>query len=178
MTTVPASTHSLWTIFCVQMSKAEICYNRAEKSLLDGPAPFHMRILSFSPTLPHVMQSSFLVSCAMLSLHSVSLHMHLGLLKTEERLRGEVHSDWRGGCSLKSTTLDLRSAYKQLPLHKSDVNKAVVTLRNPICGKAEHFTVCTLPFGVWSNHHWELIKPCWASWGLTTHPRSFENPTF
>ena len=98
-------------------------------------------------------------------------------MKTEERLRGEVHSDWRGGCSLKSTTLDLRSAYKQLPLHKSDVNKAVVTLRNPIGGKVEHFTMCALPFGVWSNHHWELTKPCWASWGLINRPRNFENPT-
>lgn len=68
-------------------------------------------------------------------------------LKSGEQLAGEVHSDWIGGCNLKSTTLDLRSAYKQLPLHKSDVNKAIVTLRDPACGKAKHFSMCTLPFG-------------------------------
>ena len=79
--------------------------------------------------------------------HSIHTREMNFTLKTGEKLCGKVHPDWLGGCSLKSTTLDLRSAYKQLPLHKNDVNKAVVTLRNPTCGKAEHFTMCTLPFG-------------------------------
>ena len=32
---------------------------------------------------------------------------------------------------MKVTALDLRSAYKQLPLNEADTNKAVVTILNP-----------------------------------------------
>ena len=78
------------------------------------------------------------------SIHSHALH---STLKSGEQLRGKVHPDWTGGCTIESTTLDMRSAYKQLPLHKSDVNKAIVTSRDPPCGKAKHFSMCTLPFG-------------------------------
>ncbi len=47
-------------------------------------------------------------------------------------LSGKVDDDWTSGaCRMKSTALDLKSAYKQLPLHASDRNKAVVTIRNP-----------------------------------------------
>jgi hypothetical protein len=79
--------------------------------------------------------------------HSIHSHTMNFTLKSGEQLRGKVHPDWTGGCTIKSTTLDLKSAYKQLPLHKSDVNKAIVTLRDPSCGKAKHFSMCTLPFG-------------------------------
>ena len=93
-------------------------------------------------TMDHVAWAAMIV-CKH-SIHTREMHF---TLETGERLCGEVHSDWQGGCNLKSTTLELWSAYKQLPLHKSDVNKAEVTLRNPTCGKAVHFTMNTLPFG-------------------------------
>ena len=79
--------------------------------------------------------------------HAIHNHEMDFVLKSGERLRGKVHEDWTGGCSLSATTLDLQSAYKQLPLHEADVNKAVVTLRDPACNVARHFTMCTLPFG-------------------------------
>ena len=93
-------------------------------------------------TMDHVAWAAMII-CK----HSIHTRAMQFALKTRERLYGEVHSDWQEGCNLKSTTLDLRSAHKQLPLHKSDVNKAVVTLRHPSCNKAVHFTMNTLPFG-------------------------------
>ena len=70
------------------------------------------------------------------------------VLSDGRSLNGEVRRDWTSGaCNLKSTTLDLKSACKQLPLHMNDRNKAVVTLKNPTSGKVEFFLMNTLPFG-------------------------------
>lgn len=68
-------------------------------------------------------------------------------LSNGETLCGEVHSDWKGDGRLQATTLDLKSAYKQLPLHKEKMNKTVVALCNPEDREAKFFTMNTLPFG-------------------------------
>ena len=106
------------------------------------------------------------VTWAALVISKYSLHNHEMdfVLKSGERLHGTVHSDWIGGCSINATTLDLRSAYKQLPLHEADVAKAVVTLRDPACKKTKHFTMCTLPFGASASvlHFNRISTLLWA----------------
>ena len=93
-------------------------------------------------TMDHILWA-ILVICKH-SLHNQRMEF---VLKSGDTLSGVVHGDWGGGCGLTATALDLRSAYKQLPLHQSDISKAVVTLKEPNGGKACHFTMCTLPFG-------------------------------
>ena len=70
----------------------------------------------------------------------------------------EVRKDWTSdACRMKSIALDLESAYKQLSsVHASDRNKALVTLRSPVSGKAEFFLMNALPFGAVSNLIWAL----------------------
>ena len=60
--------------------------------------------------------------------------------------------------------MPLRLICKQLPLHEADVAKAVVTLRDPACKKAKHFTVCTLPFGASASvlHFNRISTLLWA----------------
>eukprot|EP00435_Cladocopium_sp_Y103_P073695 s366_g44.t1 len=69
------------------------------------------------------------------------------VLSSGECLAGGAHDDWKGNCELKVTALDLKSAYKQLPLHEADVPKAVVTIWDPECNQTRYFTMRTLPFG-------------------------------
>lgn len=59
-------------------------------------------------------------------------------LSTGELLKDEVHSDWvRQGANLQVTSIDLKSAYRQLALSPLDYNKAVITLKNPAGNKLE-----------------------------------------
>eukprot|EP00435_Cladocopium_sp_Y103_P010598 s3784_g2.t1 len=94
--------------------------------------------------------------------------MHAGemrfVLKTGEVLSGPVHDDWRGNCELKVTALDLKSAYKQLPLHESDVPKAVIAIMDPSCGETKYFTMRTLPFGAAASvlHFNRISRLLWA----------------
>ena len=91
------------------------------------------------------------------------------VLSDGRTLSGKVDNDWTSGvCKMKSTTLDLKSAYKQLPLHASDRNKAVVTIRNPTLRKAEFFLMNTLPFGaVASVLHFNRVSN--LIWALGCH---------
>ncbi|CAE7220298.1 unnamed protein product [Symbiodinium natans] len=76
--------------------------------------------------------------------------LHRGEVRLElssgEILSGRVHPSWvaKEG-SLVATALDLRSAYKQLPLSPRDHDKTVVVIRNQ--GQPACFVMHTLPFG-------------------------------
>ena len=70
------------------------------------------------------------------------------VLSTGDRLSGEVHRDWANRkAAIKVSSLDLKSAYKQMPLHPSDYDKTVVCLKDPGGGGIKCFLMRTLPFG-------------------------------
>lgn len=50
-----------------------------------------------------------------------------------------VHADWHGECVMKATARDLKSAYKQIPLNETDVNKAVVSIFDPTSSSQKFF---------------------------------------
>ena len=115
-------------------------------------------------TMDHILWS--LLTICKCCLHQRVMNF---VLSDGRSLNGEVHSDWTSGaCNLKSTTLDLKSAYKQLPLHMNDRNKAIVTLKNPASGKVEFFLMNTLPFGaVASVLHFNRVSN--LIWALGCH---------
>ena len=59
-------------------------------------------------------------------------------------LLGEGWSVWS---DLKVSTIDLKSAYKQLPLSPCEYDKTIVCLRNPESQEVACFLMRTLPFG-------------------------------
>ena len=70
------------------------------------------------------------------------------VLSTGDRLSGEVHRDWATRkAAIKVSSLDLKSAYKQMPLHPSDYDKTVVCLKDPGGGGVKCFLMRSLPFG-------------------------------
>ena len=85
-------------------------------------------------------------------------------LSTGEFFTGEVHDDWKHGATFKATTIDLKAAYKQLPLHPEDKNKGVVTLANPCNGNVQFFLMNTLPFGAAASvlHFNHISALLWA----------------
>lgn len=69
-------------------------------------------------------------------------------------LRGFVHKDWIDQeVLLHTTAVDLKAAYKQLPLHTQDYNKAVVALWNGEERCVECYVSKTLPFGASASVH-------------------------
>ena len=64
-------------------------------------------------------------------------------------LNGKVHAMWEQGDNIRplTKTYDLRSAYKQLPLHPEEQRKAVIMLREPGTREPRAFVCRTLPFG-------------------------------
>lgn len=48
---------------------------------------------------------------------------------------------------MKSACVDLKSAYKQLPVHPCEYHRTVVSLRDPDQQKPACFVMRTLPFG-------------------------------
>eukprot|EP00435_Cladocopium_sp_Y103_P002996 s345_g1.t1 len=75
-------------------------------------------------------------------------------LSDGQRLCGNVHCEWKSSnskCLL--TTLDLKDAYKQLGVHGSDRNKAVVTLRSDRHDGVDCYAMNCLPFGAASSVH-------------------------
>ena len=64
-------------------------------------------------------------------------------------LRGQLHPFWesKGRVRPLTTTFDLQSAYKQLPLHPAEQSTAVISLRDPSSGKPAGFICHVLPFG-------------------------------
>ena len=63
-------------------------------------------------------------------------------------LEGDVHSAWSsaGGSRPLIATLDLKAAYKQIPLSPSSRPLSVVSLPNPESREPASFTSCALPF--------------------------------
>ena len=54
------------------------------------------------------------------------------VLESGEQLVGEVHHAWKGvEPNFKASCIDLKSTYKQLPLHEENHKDAVVTLWSP-----------------------------------------------
>ena len=75
-------------------------------------------------------------------------------LSTGERLTGPVHDQWmQHGANLRVTSLDLRSAYKQLPLHPLDYDKSVICIKCPDTREIECYFMLTLPFGARASVH-------------------------
>ena len=69
-------------------------------------------------------------------------------------LSGYVHKDWlEAGVDLKVTAMDLKSAYKQLPLHPCDADKAVISLWCERHQDVRCFECNTLPFGASASVH-------------------------
>ena len=64
-------------------------------------------------------------------------------------LRGQLHPFWesKGRVRPLTTTFDLQSAYKQLPLRPAEQSKAVISLRDPSSGKPAGFICHVLLFG-------------------------------
>ena len=75
-------------------------------------------------------------------------------LKSGDTLAGEVHTEWKAVEPVfKTSCIDLKSAYKQLPLHRDERKHAVVTLCNPENGSNECFVMKVLPFGAAASVH-------------------------
>ena len=110
-------------------------------------------------TLDHVLWAALIICrhC----LHNNSMEF---VMKDGKRLCGPVHEDWRGNSGMKVTALDLKSAYKQLPLNEKDVNKAVVSILDPKTGQPCFFTMNTLPFGASASvlHFNRVSNLLWA----------------
>ena len=69
-------------------------------------------------------------------------------------LIGYVHKDWlEAGVDLKVTAMDLKSAYKQLPLSPLDSDKAVISLWSEEDCEVRCFERNTLPFGASASVH-------------------------
>ena len=75
---------------------------------------------------------------------------HVSITMSDGRvLEGKVHGAWSvaGGSRPLITTLDLKAAYKQIPLAPSSRPLAVVSLPHPESREPAFFTSCALPFG-------------------------------
>jgi len=75
-------------------------------------------------------------------------------LQDGTRLSGFAHKDWlESGSDLKVTAMDLKSAYKQLPLSPKDSDKAVISLWSEEHQDVRCFECATLPFGASASVH-------------------------
>ena len=69
-------------------------------------------------------------------------------------LEGHVHPEWMANATdLKITAMDLKSAYKQLPLSPLDFDKSVVSLWSPDDRDVRCFECHVLPFGASASMH-------------------------
>ena len=75
-------------------------------------------------------------------------------LEDGTQFSGFVHKDWiEAGVDLKVTAMDLKSAYKQLPLSPLDSDKAVISLWSEEHQDVRCFECATLPFGASASVH-------------------------
>eukprot|EP00435_Cladocopium_sp_Y103_P047490 s255_g14.t1 len=111
-------------------------------------------------TMDHIVWAALIICKHCLHNHEMDF-----VLKSGEHLRGPVHKDWHGESSMKSTALDLKSAYKQLPLNADDVSKAVVTVFDEESGEPRFFLMHTLPFGASASvlHFNRVSSLIWAA---------------
>ena len=66
------------------------------------------------------------------------------------KLTGDLHPFWQrssGPSKILIKAVDLKSAYKQLPLAESDERRAVICVKNPKNSTVSGFVCKTLPFG-------------------------------
>ena len=76
-------------------------------------------------------------------------------LSTGERMTAPVHPQWKqSGANLRVTSLDLRSAYKQLPLHPKDYDKSVVCVKCPDSSAVECYSMILYAY----TPLWRFIK--------------------
>ena len=69
-------------------------------------------------------------------------------LSNGHMLEGNLHPSYAGrGALPKLSVLDLSNAYKQLPLHPTNRKYSMITLKDPVAGKAACFEGRVLPFG-------------------------------
>jgi hypothetical protein len=70
-------------------------------------------------------------------------------LKSGREIVAAVHDDWKDDCSMQTAALDLKSAYKQLPLNKQDADKIVVTLKDPRDSQVKFLLMYTVYSSFW-----------------------------
>ena len=76
------------------------------------------------------------------------------LLSSGEHLCAEVHPAWKSvEPNFKTSCIDLKSAYKQLPLNEDNYKDSVVTIWNPDKKCVECFVMKVLPFGAAASVH-------------------------
>ena len=70
-------------------------------------------------------------------------------LSSGHTLRGKLHDYWSDKEKIRpvTTTFDLKSAYKQLPLSPTEQCKAIVTIKHPGQSEPTGYVCNTLPFG-------------------------------
>ena len=70
-------------------------------------------------------------------------------LSSGHTLRGKLHDYWNDKEKIRpvTTTFDLKSAYKQLPLSPAEQCKAIVTIKHPGHSEPAGYVCHTLPFG-------------------------------
>ena len=76
------------------------------------------------------------------------------VLSSGEHLCAEVHPAWKSiEPNFKTSCIDLKSAYKQLPLNEDNYKDSVVTIWNPDKKCVECFVMKVLPFGAAASVH-------------------------
>ena len=76
------------------------------------------------------------------------------LLASGECLCAEVHPAWRDNePNFKASCIDLKSAYKQLPLNGDNYKDSDVTIWNPDKKCVEYFIMKVIPFGAAASVH-------------------------
>ena len=93
-------------------------------------------------------QTVWVASC--LIRHAIHLEFAEFRLSTGEVLRAPVDKHWKRRHSKEfvlTKTVDLKSAYKQLPISPIDRKLSILTLKSPRTGEVQGFVSRTLPFG-------------------------------
>ena len=84
--------------------------------------------------------------------------LHFGevkfVLSDGTELKGCVHPSWRAvPFGVEATCVDMKSAYKQLPLHPCEYHRTVVSLWDVVAKRPSCFLMRTLPFGAAASVH-------------------------
>ena len=90
------------------------------------------------------------------------------VLSTGEILSGHVHPSWnKVAFGVEATCVDMKSAYKQLPLNPCEYHRTVVCLWDVQHSKPSCFMMRTLPFGAAASvHHFLRVSSFLHSVGL------------
>jgi hypothetical protein len=90
------------------------------------------------------------------------------VLSTGEVLRGHVHPSWnKVAFGVEATCVDMKAAYKQLPLNPCEYHRTVVSLWDVQRNQPSCFLMRTLPFGAAASvHHFLRVSSFLHSVGL------------